>query len=465
MLPLSVIIPTYNRAALLDKTLHSLTQQTRTDFQTILVDHGSIDNTEEIYGKYKDILPISYYKIARKADEYAPAVPRDFGIRKAETPFIASLDDGMILSSHYVEAHTEFHRRHSNHVGIGLQYELSARPGSPQEDVGEDIISFLSQTDIDKARTALKEKVQLQDKREGVDLQDSHFPWSFAWTANISFPKEAYLAVGGFNLGLSGWGFEDVDLCYRISKHGLRFSFVEGGWGIELPQPRKAVPERMENHQKNMRECYGKQRSLAYESMLLRDLLLRKAVARYRALPTTDQSSVTPSFVHEQIGARFTQQGEEIFQYLTELGQDSATLPAIPERVRAQIPRPALLIGGTRRDAGQYDYVALADESVVSTPSTWSCSSVLIPLPDQSLETVVVSQIWPRLGWALHYPFGESGMDGVSLLEVLISEIKRTARRVVFIDGPSASQAGKGPSIETLVSLCHTYGLPFQIVS
>lgn len=67
MFSLSIIIPSYNRASLVDKTLGSLIYQTRTDFQIILVDHGSTDATEDVYLKYKEILPLSYYKIGRRA--------------------------------------------------------------------------------------------------------------------------------------------------------------------------------------------------------------------------------------------------------------------------------------------------------------------------------------------------------------------------------------------------------------
>ena len=43
---LSVIIPTYNRAALLRETLESVFQQTFSDYEIIVVDDGSTDRTE-----------------------------------------------------------------------------------------------------------------------------------------------------------------------------------------------------------------------------------------------------------------------------------------------------------------------------------------------------------------------------------------------------------------------------------
>ena len=122
---MSVIIPSYNRASLLDQLLQSLTQQSCPDFHTIVVDHGSTESTAEVAQKYKQRLQLSYYPIAH--DDYAPSVPRDVGARKADTPLIAFLDSGMVFPSWYVEAHLAFHHLHCHHVGLGLQHKLNAQ--------------------------------------------------------------------------------------------------------------------------------------------------------------------------------------------------------------------------------------------------------------------------------------------------------------------------------------------------
>lgn len=449
MLPLSIIIPSYNRASLMDKTLQSLTRQSRKDFQTILVDHGSTDNTEEIYWKYKDMLRISYFKIAR--DDYSPGSPRDFGVRKSETPLIAFIDSGTVVPSRYVEAHIAFHHLHSNHVGIGLQYR--------KDDAGEDFVSLFSQGDIDLAYPVLKE-AQFQDVREGIDLENSSIPWLFGWTSNISLPGEAYFSAGGFDLELKGWGFEDADLCYRLSKQGLRFSFVEDGWNIEIPQPRQPMQERMESGQRNILHCYFKQRSLVLESLILAGMLLRKAIGSYRALPATSPEAF--STLIEKMRSESHQQTEEIFRYLTTIGQDNVAFPhSIANRGCSRFTRPTLFIGGTVQEAQWYDYITLADEGRASTPSIWSCCGIRIPLADHSLETVIVSDIWKKLNWSVQYSFGISSM---SLLEVLISEIQRTAKQAIFIHSPSASSNRASLSVEALENMCHKSNLSFQII-
>ena len=62
-LPLvSVLIPTYNYAHYLDEAISSVLNQTFTDFELIIVDDNSTDNTDEVMSKYKTNKKISFYK-------------------------------------------------------------------------------------------------------------------------------------------------------------------------------------------------------------------------------------------------------------------------------------------------------------------------------------------------------------------------------------------------------------------
>ncbi|OCW95479.1 hypothetical protein A9168_02115 [Macellibacteroides sp. HH-ZS] len=58
----SVCIPTYNRAHLISKPLESLIAQSFKDFEVIVVDDGSVDDTESVVNAYSDKLNINYIK-------------------------------------------------------------------------------------------------------------------------------------------------------------------------------------------------------------------------------------------------------------------------------------------------------------------------------------------------------------------------------------------------------------------
>jgi glycosyltransferase involved in cell wall biosynthesis len=461
MLPLSVIIPSYNRAAQLDATLDALTQQSRTDFLTIVVDHDSSDHTAEVCQRYQERLHLRYYWIARE-QHHSAGVPRAFGVQQAETPLIAFLDTGMVVPASYVDAHITFHRLHPQYVGIGLQHGYqgmdSQQEGRSSEEVAAEL---LHQIGIEQAYRALK-LAHLEDQRTGVDLATSHTPWFFGWTANLSLARAAYEQAGGFDLTLAGWGFEDGDLSYRLYKQGWKFAFVEDGWGIELPQPRRSMRERFQSNQQNMLHCYAKQRSLGLEALILAELQLREVVKAYRQYAATtgtlDQAALG-AFL-DQMRTQFAQHIEEIFIRLSEAREKRSVQMDPLEPLSAHLARPTLLIGGTPQDAQYYDYVTLGDERVASTASVWSCLGVLLPTPEQSLATVVVSDVWKHLLWSVQAP---AGLPGVPLLEHLVIEIKRAANRAVFLHTP-ADLENRRAALELLEDLCHKHQLDFQLV-
>ena len=58
----SVLIPTYNYAHILDETIESVLAQTYTDFELIIVDNCSQDNTEHVVSKYLIDKRVSYHR-------------------------------------------------------------------------------------------------------------------------------------------------------------------------------------------------------------------------------------------------------------------------------------------------------------------------------------------------------------------------------------------------------------------
>ena len=62
----SIIMPTYNRAFCIEKAINSLLKQTYQNYELIIIDDGSTDNTEDlIRDKYSDLL-----KNKKKGSQY-----------------------------------------------------------------------------------------------------------------------------------------------------------------------------------------------------------------------------------------------------------------------------------------------------------------------------------------------------------------------------------------------------------
>lgn len=92
---ISVIIPTYNRAQYLEKTIMSVINQTYKNVEAVIIDDGSNDNTnllvEKLMQKYEE--RIQYYYQSNRGVAYA----RNVGIQKARGEFISFLDSDDII--------------------------------------------------------------------------------------------------------------------------------------------------------------------------------------------------------------------------------------------------------------------------------------------------------------------------------------------------------------------------------
>lgn len=82
----SVVIPTYNRAKFVTKAIDSVLAQTYKDYEIIVIDDGSTDNTQEVLEPYMDKISYIYQGNA------GVSAARNTGIRTASGKWIAFLD-------------------------------------------------------------------------------------------------------------------------------------------------------------------------------------------------------------------------------------------------------------------------------------------------------------------------------------------------------------------------------------
>jgi len=89
----SVIIPTYNRADNLEKLLKHYEKQTYPNFEIVVCDDNSTDNTKEIVMKARKELNLTIKYVNTKTDGYGLAKARNLGIIEAEGRWLMFCDD------------------------------------------------------------------------------------------------------------------------------------------------------------------------------------------------------------------------------------------------------------------------------------------------------------------------------------------------------------------------------------
>jgi glycosyltransferase involved in cell wall biosynthesis len=84
----SIILPTYNRAYVISRAIKSVLNQTYQDFELIIIDDGSTDNTEELIGGFST----EKIRYVRRGEKRGVCAARNAGLRVAGGTYIAFQD-------------------------------------------------------------------------------------------------------------------------------------------------------------------------------------------------------------------------------------------------------------------------------------------------------------------------------------------------------------------------------------
>ena len=120
----SIIIPTYNRAARIQRTIHSIISQSHSNFEIIIVNDGSTDNTEEKVKSIQDDR-IRYFK--KKNEERA--IARNFGIQRAQGDYITFLDSDDLVYPNHLEVAQQLIQKYDQSEWFRLGYEIKDENG------------------------------------------------------------------------------------------------------------------------------------------------------------------------------------------------------------------------------------------------------------------------------------------------------------------------------------------------
>lgn len=197
----SIIIPAYNGAYFLPAALKSVVMQTFSDWEAIIVDDGSTDNTGEIANRFiKDYGPEFRYIYQ---ENQGVSGSKNTGIANSKGGYIALLDsDDEWLPDRLLESVRVLDKE----PGVGLVHANSVR--------------------ISEAGEVIR-----INKRDPRFLSGWVFEYLFLRKANISCPtvlfrRECIEKVGSFDEKLSRLGCEDRDLWLRIAQHH-RFAYID----------------------------------------------------------------------------------------------------------------------------------------------------------------------------------------------------------------------------------------------
>lgn len=213
---LTVVVPTYNRAAHLRRCLDALAaQEVDGTVQVIVADDGSTDATAGVLAERPDVETVRLGHRGRSA-------ARNAALERARGELVLFVDDDVVAAPGLLQRHLDHHRRHRepNEALVGLVTwapELEVTPHMEWLERGGPLFAF-----------------DTIDDPENVD-------WHHFCTANVSV-KRALLGGERFDEELER--SVDVELGYRLARRGMRLRYDAAAVGHHLRVDTPASTER-----------------------------------------------------------------------------------------------------------------------------------------------------------------------------------------------------------------------------
>ncbi len=182
----SIIIPAYNRAQLIAETLHSVLEQSFKDYEVIVVDDGSTDNTCQVVSSF----PVRYLR----QNNQGASTARNTGIEAARGQYVAMLDSDDCLTEDSLGKRVAVLEKHPE---VGLAYGQILLMDENSRDCG----LYPGQSPHSIIRTGIEELRQI--------LYQNHIP-----NSTVMVRKSCLNKVGLFNPFLRS--AEDLELWVRI---------------------------------------------------------------------------------------------------------------------------------------------------------------------------------------------------------------------------------------------------------
>jgi len=194
----SIIIPLYNRPQEIDELLHTLTQQTYTQFEVLVIEDGSKLDAREIVYSYMNKLDIRYYFKENAGQGFA----RNYGFERAKGDYFVVFDSDCLIPVNYLEIV-------KNYL---LEHQLDAY-GGPDG-------AHPSFTPVQKA---ISYSMTSPFTTGGIRGNKKHIGTFHPRSFNMGISREVWERTGGFILTRLG---EDIEFSIRIQSMGFSIGLI-----------------------------------------------------------------------------------------------------------------------------------------------------------------------------------------------------------------------------------------------
>ena len=243
----TLIISTYNRPDALRLCVLSALRQTRLPGQIVIGDDGSGPETARTVKELQALSPVPITHVWQEDKGFRVAKIRNLSVAAATGDYIIQVDGDIIMDRRFVSDHLALSQL--PHLGLFSRGIESRR------------MNALHLMPMAKRIAAGYKK-----NRPGI------------MGCNMSFWREDFVAVNGYDESFNGWGFEDSDLAIRMQMNGVRkhdLKFVAIAWHLHHGHPYMA------NKDENYKRMQCNRKAGEVRSSLGIDRHLDKNVGNY----------------------------------------------------------------------------------------------------------------------------------------------------------------------------------------
>jgi len=186
---ISIIIPMFNAEKTILPLLESIDKQNFKDFEVIIVDDCSNDNSPQIVKDYQNSYQINFYTMETNS---GPATARNFGVKKAKGDVLFFLDSDLYIENNALQNIDNFFQALDAKCMIGVYSKTPAEPGALA--YYKSLQNYYNYT-IHKENTV-----------------------TFFWGAFGAVRKDVFEEIGDFDTSYKKAEYEDYDFGRRVLK-------------------------------------------------------------------------------------------------------------------------------------------------------------------------------------------------------------------------------------------------------
>jgi glycosyltransferase involved in cell wall biosynthesis len=194
----SIIIPLYNRPQEINELLYTLTQQTYTRFEVLVIEDGSVKDAREIVEGYADQLDVKYFVKPNSGQGFS----RNFGFERAKGDYFIIFDSDCLIPPNYLEI-----------VAHSLEADYLDAYGGP--DAAHQSFTPIQKA-ISYAMTSPFTTGGIRGNKNGIG---QFHPRAF----NMGLSRRVWETVGGFIITRLG---EDIEYSIRIHQMGFKIGLI-----------------------------------------------------------------------------------------------------------------------------------------------------------------------------------------------------------------------------------------------